>query len=267
MMSVETPKIWVCLQSWAPLRAEASSRSEMVSSLLFGERCELLNQEGEWLHVRCMHDLYVGWIPNLYLQPLTAEWQKMQWSVVHDHVSVLLAEYDYIDLSPGSWVPNLDVVHLNGKEYRYTRRWSMAEMPLKKYGVSPRLSPLQSRVIQSAVLLLNAPYLWGGRSQWGIDCSGLVQIVGAMVGVKMPRDAYQQAQVGQRKMYHQLAAGDLAYFSNADGKVVHVGIVIENHQIIHAYGRVRIDHLSPNGIVNTETQEITHKLCDIRSWY
>ena len=82
----------------------------------------------------------------------------------------------------------------------------------------------------------------------------------------MPRDAYQQALCGNREMWDQRKPGDLAYFANADGKVTHVGILLDDDRIIHAYGKVRIDQLTANGIVNEQSGLLTHKLFDIRTW-
>ncbi len=276
-MNPSHPSLFVCLQSWVPLRLSASSASEMVSSLLFGERCELLQQENDWLKVRCLHDGYIGWIPANYLFLLPENWLQWKWSIVLDGDSAWVSDSNQIQglsqpgntvilLSPGSWVPAVEQLEIAGITYRYTRRSGQDSWRLSsKVLLNPTL-PVALRIQETARMFINTPYLWGGRSLWGVDCSGLVQLVAAMVGIKMPRDAYQQAQVGTKKMWDSAAPGDLAYFSNKEGKVTHVGILLENSYIIHAHGRVRIDQLTPAGIVSTDTGKQTHTLCDIRSF-
>jgi len=275
-MNSLNPSIYVCLQSWVPLRSSSSSASEMVSSLLFGERCEELQSEGDWLKVRCLHDWYIGWIPKNYLYPLTADLVNHRWSVVQDADSAWLADNNQfpglisqgntaIALSPGSWVPSVEEIFVGNQMFRYARRSTQDSwLQPSRASLSTHLSTEQ-RFVESARLFLHTPYLWGGRSIWGIDCSGLVQVAAAMSGIKLPRDAYQQAEVGAKKMWNQAAAGDLAFFANTEGRVTHVGIVLENAYIIHAHGRVRLDKLTPSGIESVENGQITHSLFDIRS--
>jgi cell wall-associated NlpC family hydrolase len=121
-------------------------------------------------------------------------------------------------------------------------------------------------VLEHAKWFLNTPYLWGGRSIFGIDCSGFVQVLAQMAHLKMPRDAYQQALMGQRRMWQNKQVGDLAFFENDSGKINHVGIIFTPNTIIHASGKVRIDEFTPKGIVHSQTKELTHKLTDIRTW-
>src|SRR5690606_14241243 len=112
-----------------------------------------------------------------------------------------------------------------------------------------------------ALLYLNTPYLWGGKSVFGIDCSGMVQQVYKFCGVKLPRDAYQQAEIGEALSFVEEAEpGDLAFFDNTEGKIIHVGIMLEGNKIIHAHGKVRIDPIDSTGIFNTDSQTYSHKL-------
>jgi len=111
---------------------------------------------------------------------------------------------------------------------------------------------------------LNAPYLWGGRSIFGLDCSGLTQVYARLLGFSLPRDAYQQAELGETIAFENQHYGDLAFFTNHLGKITHVGVIINQNQIIHASGMVRQDLLTSEGIVNTNTQKLTHTLAHIK---
>ena len=120
---------------------------------------------------------------------------------------------------------------------------------------------LKKKLASTAYLFLNAPYLWGGKTLIGIDCSGFTQMVYKINGVKLSRDAYQQALEGQTLSFiEESEAGDLAFFDDAEGNIKHVGLLLENHHIIHAHGTVRIDRIDQSGIFNLNSQSHTHKL-------
>ena len=115
---------------------------------------------------------------------------------------------------------------------------------------------------------LNAPHLPGGKSPFGIDASGFVQMSFRLAGYHLPRDIQQQW--AHSKPVENIGAalpGDLAFFSNNEGKdtkLTHVGIVLEEQKIIHCSGRVRVDYLMEEGILSTETKVYTHTLAGFR---
>ncbi len=245
----------ICLVSWVPLRKEPSSTSEMVSSLLFGETCTVVSQEGEWLSVLCDHDQYPGFIPEKYLadESIILPENHVKWLNYGPVIArpVLPEEESEnfngpIILSPGSWVSSSGVLDIQGIEYYFHATSTLFDSRkfLKQF--------------------INTPYLWGGRSIFGIDCSGLTQLYTAAQGISIPRDAYQQIELGQPVDFLEKQEGDLAFFQNKSGKITHVGIVLNGGQIIHASNQVRVDLLSKIGITHCNTQELTHELVEIR---
>ena len=239
---------FICTQSWVPLRAEPSSASEMVSSILFGETCSLSSEKEDWIEVACNHDGYKGWIPVNYLTPIKPEhanWNRK----VSVHGAVMQNSSGRIDLSPGSIIHADMECEILGNVFRFSDARVFEPENLDVAGLS--------------MLFLHTPYLWGGRSVWGIDCSGLVQVVYGILGKKLPRDASQQFHEGNEISFTDRQSGDLAFFEK-NGKITHVGIVLSNGKIIHASGKVRIDELVEAGIKHVETGQISHTLSCIK---
>lgn len=242
-----------CHLSVVPLRAEASDSSEMISQLLFGECVEVLEQTEKWTRVKCLWDNYEAWVDSKQiiigiheqdaLASLRAQVQVDRYAEVEMFNATAL-------LSIASTI-NTELVnkYLANAKCRFTGR--SVEMGAKAI----------ESISQLSLKWLNTPYLWGGRSIFGIDCSGFTQAVFKMHGVKLHRDAHQQAEQGNLVSFVEEALpGDLAFFDNAEERIIHVGIVIENQQIIHASGQVRIDRLDHQGIFNVDTKKYSHKL-------
>lgn len=121
---------------------------------------------------------------------------------------------------------------------------------------------------QVAYKFLNTSYLWGGKSVFGIDCSGFTQMTYKFINKQLPRDASQQAEKGDIVNFLQQAnCGDLAFFDNEEGQIIHVGILLNQHEIIHSSGKVRIDKIDNQGIVNSETKQQTHRLRIIKRYF
>lgn len=225
----------------APLRKEPTDRSEMVSQGLMGEGLSVLERQEKWSMVRMDADGYEGWIDTKQIGSLDAE----------SSLSMLTAPIT-LCFRPGGesiWLPSCSWVHSGWK--------SQQEQPVWR-GDLPSIE-------LAARSFLNAPYLWGGRTVMGIDCSGLTQLVMRLNGIVIPRDAYQQAEIGQTISFiEETQTGDLAFFDNADGRITHVGIVVHGGgdavRIIHASGHVREDVLDHQGIFNRDTASYSHKL-------
>lgn len=235
-----------CLQTWAPLRKEPSSASEMVSSLLFGETCTLQYHEKDWLYVACNFDGYEGWIPNTYLEPV--EGPVHEWNtVVSGHRTALTLNDNRIHLSLGSQLPESEEVNIRGAN------WHIEDV-----------STIQAtQPWEFAKTMLHVPYLWGGRSDCGIDCSGLSQIAFKCIGLQLPRDSKDQALCGELISFGNQLPNDLAFFNNAEGKITHVG-VISPSGIIHSSAWVKEETLTEAGIVNAVSGSISHALHSIR---
>lgn len=232
----------ICMVTVAPVRAENSDRAEIVTEILFGESADILEVSKNWTRIKMHYDGYEGWMDTKQLKAVTEEeLSKRKTTVVtEDFTSVMMNDGKTL-LSMGSEV----------------------EFPVV---ASRRSHDVRESVVLTAREFLNVPYLWGGKSYFAVDCSGFTQLVYKVHNVKLPRDASQQVEVGESLSFlEESRAGDLAFFENADGKIIHVGIMLDNHRIIHASGKVRIDTLDSTGIFNKEMNRHTHKLRVIKS--
>lgn len=242
----------ICNLAIVPLRLEPSDRSEMTSQVLFGEHFKILEQTPKWSRIELAFDDYNGWIDNKQFREIS--------------------ETDYDNLTSGEIILSGDLL-----EYVTTPKNSLITIPLGsslsflKSGINTEgytfdgtfVSGTKTKkdLLDTAFLYVNAPYLWGGRTPFGIDCSGFVQMVYKLNGFRLLRDASQQATQGDALSFiEESEPGDLAFFDNEEGRIIHVGIIMEDNYIIHAHGQVRIDRLDHLGIYNIDTKRHTHKL-------
>ncbi|RAR73894.1 C40 family peptidase [Flavobacterium aciduliphilum] len=243
----------LCNLSSIPLRFEPSDRSEIVSQVLFGEHFEILEQDKQWSKIRLHYDNYEGWVDSKQYQIISKE----QYDRLNQDTILLNADLvEYIfgtknELIPITLGASLSFLHhedINVNKYIFEG--------LKTCGITSK-----TKLVETAYLYLNAPYLWGGKTPFGIDCSGFTQMVYKLNGYKLLRDASQQATQGEVLSFiEESEPGDLAFFDNEEGTIIHVGIILENNYIIHASGKVRIDRLDHLGIFNTEQNRHTHRL-------
>lgn len=248
----------ICPLSQVPVRLEPSDTSEMVTQILFGETFSILEERGNWLLISIHLDHYEGWIDRKQSVIVTDEFiEKINNSLHHvviDKTAVCYSKNDstFILLGKGCHLPLLanNTFRLGDKEYTTINKGKA--IPRKFHA---------SKIAATALDYLNTPYLWGGRSIMGIDCSGLVQVVYHMCGVNLPRDAAQQALKGETiDFVDEVQPGDLAFFDNPAGEIIHVGIITAAGEIVHASGQVKIDKIDHNGIFSASQGIYTHSL-------
>ena len=241
-------KYGICNLSIVPLRLEPSDRSEMVSQLLYGETFKILEHRKKWSRIRLDFDRYEGWIDNKQFIEITEEASNTLKESTNSYSSDLV---DFIIVSEGQLLSICLGSTLNAIQ--------MLEHAFEGKSISEKLP--KEHLLDTALLYLNAPYLWGGKTPFGIDCSGFTQMVYKINGYSILRDASQQATQGEALSFiEESEPGDLAFFDNAEGTITHVGIIMKDNHIIHAHGKVRIDRLDHTGIFNYERRCHTHKL-------
>lgn len=243
----------VCNLANIPLRLEPSDRSELVSQVLFGEHFAILEQDQKWSRIKLAYDDYEGWIDNKQYQKITEE-QFQQLS--KDSIVLNSDLIEYITSPNNLLIPIPLGASLSFLNHESVNIENFSFEGLKISGEKPK-----SNLINTAFMYMHAPYLWGGKTPFGIDCSGFTQMVYKLNGYKLFRDASQQANQGEALSFiEESEPGDLAFFDNEEGNITHVGIIMDDNYIIHASGKVRIDRLDHLGIYNAELNRHTHKL-------
>ena len=246
----KTMKEGICLTGFIPLRAEPAERFEMVSQLVFGERYRVLEEKAGWMRIEMVPDSYTGWMDAGLFTPAEEDFETG--SMVISPLARLqpTGAGHPILLPAGSLLPAYagDRIHLRDRSYRF-----------EGDRMVPGREPERFR--EAALNVLSVPYIWGGRSGFGFDCSGLTQYMCRLRTISMPRDSSEQAGIGQTLSFpHEAEEGDLAFFDNEEGAIIHVGIFLERGLLLHAHGEVRIDPVDQQGIFNRDKQQYTHTL-------
>jgi len=246
----------ICNLSIVPLRSEPNDTSEMVSQVLFGEHFCVLDKTKKWSKIKLHFDGYEGYIDNKQYCEIDEKLFDELSSSTHQYSSEII---DYVThnetnhlstIAIGSRLPFYDGTKFSIGKNDYLYEGSTYTDVLPK-----------SNIVRTAFAFLNTPYLWGGKTPFGIDCSGFTQMVYKLCGYSLLRDAKDQATQGEVLSFiEESEPGDLAFFDNDEGVITHVGIIMTDYHIIHAHGKVRIDVLDHSGIYNTDTNTHSHKL-------
>ncbi len=243
----------ICNLAIIPLRFEPSDKSEIVSQVLFGEHFEILEQLKQWSKIKLQYDDYEGWVDCKQYQIISeSEYNQLSEDVIvlnADLVQYITGSYDLLlPVTLGASLSFLSHGDINTSNYNFE-------------GTKISGTKTKDCLLNTAFMFLNAPYLWGGKTPFGVDCSGFTQMVYKLNGHKLMRDASQQSKQGEALSFiEESEPGDLAFFDNEEGNIIHVGIIMEDNHIIHASGKVRIDRLDHLGIYNAEANKHTHRL-------
>lgn len=241
-----------------PMRAQNMETSEMTSQLLYGELVEIIESMGSWLFVRNLIDNYEGWVDDKMISKIdvaTLEYYQHTLPIVS---SIPLTECkihatDETFLLPGG-----------SRIYQQTLLKTVNSSKLFDYNSAPINSNIGlsgDNIVLIAKQYLNSPYLWGGKTVMGIDCSGFVQVVYSICGLVLPRDADKQSLCGVTVDFvEECQPGDLAFFGHGGAEILHVGIMISSSQIIHASGWVKIESIDNYGIISGQTGDHSHEL-------
>ena len=244
-----------CKVSIAPVRSEGKDQAEIVTQLLFGELVTVHEVNNPWAKITINADKYTGFIDHKHLAELN-EKDALAHLKNSSHLTTRETEISSLKgkqrICRGSFYP------INQEEFQ------IGSHNFKQESLMPSE---EHSIISLAHDYINTPYLWGGKSPFGIDCSGITQIIYSIKGIQLPRDASQQVQLGKVINYNDVKSGDLAFFANKKGNITHVGILDGKGNIIHAAGHVRKDPFSTNGILHSETNELTHELSCIKRLY
>ena len=268
----------ICLLGVAPMRKTADHRSEMVNQLLFGDIVRITDYRNDWMHIEMAEDGYRGWMSKNQLQLLKESdysalmnGKRMITTSLHGVVTVKSTNKDFKYMSANKGVgigltePDAEnfIVSAGSTIYLNSSEDMIVAGKVFKYGgnLKEGIGKQKKQIPELASRFHLTPYLWGGRSAFGIDCSGFAQLVYKMAGICIPRDAALQAQEGESvHLISEAEPGNLVFFDNEEGVITHVGIFLDNNNVIHAHGKVRLDKIDHQGIFNIDDKKYTHKL-------
>ncbi|AWX45742.1 putative endopeptidase [Flagellimonas maritima] len=239
----------VCHLSIVPIRILPDDSEEIISQLLYGDYFKVLESRKKWSRIRISHDACEGWVINdQFTNILESDFQKLDATQNHKFSSDIIS---HIDTENGLFIPIIMGSIVSSSQF----------LKHKFEGEHIKGKKPKSGLVDTALLYLGAPYMWGGKTPFGIDCSGLTQMVYKVNGYQLKRSSAEQSKQGEALSFiEESEPGDLAFFDNPEGIIDHVGIILKDNYIIHVHGHVRIDRIDHTGIFNTHEKRYTHKL-------
>ncbi len=250
----------ITLSSIVPVRAEAADESEIMTQLLFGDTFEILNTQNQWNYIRASYDDYEGWIDEKVILPLPDEvFEKINRSGKY-FTAGILNEVE-MEKSGKFLLPMGSILPFFNPE---TGEFLMGDEKGVFKGEYITGKHPKEKILEYAFTYMNAPYLWGGKTHFGLDCSGLTQMTYKMCGHDLLRNAKDQATQGVSISLDEAEPGDLAFFTNLKGKVIHVGFLLGDGKIFHSHGNAHIDPIDEKGIWSLKFKRYSHRLSDVR---
>ncbi|HUS87529.1 MAG TPA: C40 family peptidase [Bacteroidales bacterium] len=241
---------FICINVSIPLRKGPSHKTEMGTQILFGEKFYIIEKAGDWRKIRINWYNYTGWVDKSQVDFIPAS-DKGDSDIISKRVVVRKSDGTYMTIEPGSEVYSLSE---DRKSFFAGNEKYDSDEPIE-------VALSGESISATALKFLNAPYLWGGRTPAGIDCSGLTQIVYKLHKIRIPRDSYEQAERGVTiDFLSDALPGDLIFFDDDSGKICHVGIYYDEGKILHCSGRVRIDVIDHQGIYRDDLKKYSHRL-------
>ncbi len=250
-MSSKKYKYGICNLSVVPVRKDSSSISELITQLMFGELYTITKQVEKWYYIKVEDDSYNGWVNYTQIRIISK------------------IDFDILNLvKPKYSIKIIDFIYKNSEPTLISMGSKISSCQYLGYTYKGYYSEdiNNKTILESATKFLNSPYLWGGKTSLGVDCSGFTQIVYKINNINISRDASQQASQGRLITEKEIKPGDLAFFGESNKKITHVGIMLNKEKIIHAFGKVRIDKINSKGIINLVSQRISHKLICFKTY-
>ena len=257
--------VGIALHSIVPLRAEAREGAEQLTQMLFGETCTILEEKPRWNRIKLDSDGQEGWADSKMITPMS---EKEYHAYKKEYASAATISYPMayaISENNGQTIPLTAGTRLTNYQNGRFEVLGVGFRIDANMVITQPLELQESTLLQTVRFFLNVPYLWGGKNAIGMDCSGFTQVIMSLFGKSLPRNASEQVALGEKiANLSEAKAGDLAFFDHNEGKISHVGLVIDSERVIHCSGRVKVEKLDLNGIFNAENGDYSHHLVSIK---